>query len=92
MKSKDQLANYQAKQEVVRHRLERNKQDNKLAILGGILAIIVAFAGQLAYFGFGPGSATDEVVAEETSASETESSETSQTPALDPNVPSAELA
>ena len=48
MKSKEQLANYQAKQQVVQRRAERNKRDNRLALIGGAVALVIAFGGQLA--------------------------------------------
>jgi len=68
MKSKEQLANYQAKQQIVERRAERNKKDNRLALIGGAVALLIAFGGQLAYFGFGPGSANEEIVAETSAA------------------------
>jgi len=92
MKSKDQLANFQAKQQVVQKRFERNRRDNRIVLLGGLVAVLVALGGQLAYFGFGPGSNLEEVVAEETQAPEVETSETPQERELDPAVPSADLA
>ncbi|MEL0319950.1 MAG: hypothetical protein VXA46_04400, partial [Aquiluna sp.] len=69
MKSSEKLANYQAKQQVVKKRQERNKKDNRLALISGAIAVAVALGGQLAYFGFGPGVADEESVAE---AGETE--------------------
>lgn len=92
MKSKDQLANFQAKQQVVQKRIDRNRQDNKLVLVGGLVAVVIALGGQLAYFSFGPGSAVDEVVAEQTQAPEAETSEPAQERELDPAVPSADLA
>ena len=91
MKSKEQLANYQAKQEVVQRRLERNKRDNRQVLLAGAAAVAVSLGGQLAYFGFGPGSVVEEVVAEETSAPIEEVESTAERE-LDPAVPDASLA
>ena len=92
MKSKEQLANYQAKQQVVQRRAERNKRDNRLALIGGAVALVIAFGGQLAYFGFGPGSANQEIVAESSEAPEEQIAETAEPRELDPAVPDASLA
>ena len=48
MKSSEKLANYEAKQQVVRKRQEQNKKDNRLALIGGAIAVAVALGGQLA--------------------------------------------
>ncbi len=79
MKSKEQLANYQAKQQVVQRRAERNKRDNRLALIGGVVALVIAFGGQLAYFGFGPGLVDEEIVAETSETSEEQVGETTRT-------------
>ena len=92
MKSKEQLANYQAKQQVVQRRAGRNKRDNRLALIGGAMALAVAFGGQLAYFGFGPGSTTEELVAETTETPQEEVSETNEARELDPAVPDVSIA
>ena len=91
MKSSDKLANYEAKQHVVKQRQERNKKDNRLALIGGAIAVAVALGGQLAYFGFGPG-AGDEEVASEASEPDSEVTDTPIEPALDPSVPAVEFS
>ncbi|MEL0199975.1 MAG: peptidylprolyl isomerase [Aquiluna sp.] len=55
------------------------------------MAVAVALGGQLAYFGFGPGVADDEIATE---AAETDNQVTDvpAEPALDPNVPGVELS
>ncbi|WP_246247356.1 peptidylprolyl isomerase [Aquiluna borgnonia] len=66
MGNTDKLANYQAKQNLKNERELVRKKDNRLALLVGAGALALAFLGQLAYFGIGPGSApAEEVVAEE---------------------------
>jgi len=93
MKSKDQLANYQAKQQVVQKRVERNKKDNRLVLLGAAIAVAIAFAGQLIYFTLGPGSLeTDPAAVEETIQPETEQTSEPTIRELDENVPSIEIA
>ena len=92
MKSKEQLANYQAKQQIVQRRAKRNKRDNRLALVGGAVALVIAFGGQLAYFAFGPGSTTEELVAETTETPQEEVSETNEPRELDPAVPDVSLA
>jgi peptidyl-prolyl cis-trans isomerase B (cyclophilin B) len=51
------LAEYEAKQAQAQAALSRNKRDNKRAIILGVAALAVAGLLQVAYFGFGPGSA-----------------------------------
>ena len=91
MKSSEKLANYEAKQQVVRKRQEQNKRDNRLALIGGAIAVAVALGGQLAYFGFGPG-ASDEEIATEAAETDNQVTDVPAEPALDPNVPSVELS
>ena len=91
MKSSEKLANYEAKQQVVRKRQEQNKKDNRLALIGGAIAVAVALGGQLAYFGFGPG-ASDEEVATEAAETDNQAPDVPAEPALDPNVPDVELS
>ena len=91
MKSSDKLANYEAKQQVVKQRQERNKKDNRLALIGGAIAVAVALGGQLAYFGFGPGTG-DEEVASEASEPDSQVTDTPIEPALDPSVPAVEIS
>ena len=64
MKNDSKLDNYLAKQQLKEKRLVTAKRDNRLfpAIAGGALAL--AILSQLAYFGFGPGAASEEVAAE----------------------------
>lgn len=89
MKHDSKLENYQAKQELLAARPARAKRDNKLfvAVAAGFVALAVV--GQLAYFGFGPGQAVDEVVAEETTAA-TEAPQAAETDSQVPDVSIAE--
>lgn len=87
MKNNEKLANYQAKQNLIQERKLRGPKDNRIALLASAAALVLAFAGQAAYFNFGPG-VESEVVAEDTATPEpSESANTS-----DPLVPSPELA
>jgi peptidyl-prolyl cis-trans isomerase B (cyclophilin B) len=70
MKSNSKLENYQAKQDLISKRAVRSKKDNRLFLAVAAGAVALAFAGQLAYFSFGPGgqeadlaSTTDQVEA-----------------------------
>ena len=78
MKTDKKLENYQAKQALVEARGQRAKKDNKIFLLFAASALVVALAGQLAYFSFGPGQ-QDDIASEaegaeaETSATESES-------------------
>jgi peptidyl-prolyl cis-trans isomerase B (cyclophilin B) len=55
MKSNSKLENYQAKQDLISNRAVRSKRDNRVFLAVAAGAVAVAFAGQLAYFSFGPG-------------------------------------
>jgi peptidyl-prolyl cis-trans isomerase B (cyclophilin B) len=55
MKSNSKLENYQAKQDLISNRAVRSKKDNRLFLAVAAGAVALAFAGQLAYFSFGPG-------------------------------------
>ena len=55
MKSKSNLENYQAKQDLIANRAVRSKKDNRVFLSVAAGALALAFAGQLAYFSFGPG-------------------------------------
>lgn len=55
MKSNSKLENYQAKQDLISNRAMRSKRDNRVFLAVAAGAVAVAFAGQLAYFSFGPG-------------------------------------
>jgi peptidyl-prolyl cis-trans isomerase B (cyclophilin B) len=57
MKNNEKLEKYQAKQLLVGKRLIKGKSDNRVASVAGAAALVLAFAGQLLYFNFGPGSA-----------------------------------
>jgi peptidyl-prolyl cis-trans isomerase B (cyclophilin B) len=57
MKNNEKLEKYQAKQLLVGKRLIKGKSDNRVALVAGAAALVLAFAGQLLYFNFGPGSA-----------------------------------
>ena len=66
MKNNDSLKNFQAKQEIMAKRNLRGPKDNRIALLAGAGVLVLAFLGQLAYFGFGPGyvAPVDEVAQE----------------------------
>jgi peptidyl-prolyl cis-trans isomerase B (cyclophilin B) len=72
MKNEIKLDNYLAKQKLKEERAVAAKRDNRIfpAIAAG--ALVLALLGQLAYFGFGPGSVTGDVVEQEESAPEAE--------------------
>lgn len=55
----ERLTSFQAKQTLEASKAARRKSDNKLALMFGAGAIVLAIVGQLAYFSFGPGSATE---------------------------------
>lgn len=55
----ERLSSFQAKQVLETAKSSRRKTDNKLAVLFGAGAIVLALVGQLAYFSFGPGSITE---------------------------------
>ena len=55
MKNNEKLAAFQAKQELVKRRAENAPKDNRLALISAAAALVIAFAGQLVYFNFGPG-------------------------------------
>lgn len=79
MKNNEKLAAFQAKQELVKRRSENAPKDNRLAIIAAASALVLAFAGQLVYFNFGPGyvPTVEELAGDETS---TESETVSQAP------------
>jgi peptidyl-prolyl cis-trans isomerase B (cyclophilin B) len=69
MKTNDKLQNYQAKQDLIAKRKLRSPRDNRIALIAAASALVLAFAGQLAYFSFGPGYVAEvETVATETPA------------------------
>lgn len=80
MKQKDQLATFQAKQEVIAKRKANLKADNKLVLIASAIAIVLAVSGQFAYFGLGPGSVVAESASPEPSSSETASENSDQVP------------
>jgi peptidyl-prolyl cis-trans isomerase B (cyclophilin B) len=88
MKSNSKLENYQAKQDLISNRAVRSKKDNRLFLAIAAGAVAVAFAGQLAYFSFGPGGQEAEL------ASTTDQVETpAATPDADPTgVPDLSLS
>lgn len=71
MKQKDQLSTFKAKQELISRRKEISKTDNRLALIGSAVAIVLAVLSQAIYFNFGPG----------VTAVEQTSPESSETPA-----------
>jgi peptidyl-prolyl cis-trans isomerase B (cyclophilin B) len=55
----DRLSSFQAKQSLGTAKAARRKSDNRLAVMFGAGAVVLALVGQLAYFSFGPGSVTE---------------------------------
>lgn len=91
MKRSEQLTNYEAKQQVVKNRQAQNKKDNRLALLGATVAIVIALAGQFTYFSVGPGASTEEeLMSNAESAGEQE--QTAPESTLDPSVPNPDLS
>lgn len=88
MKSNSKLENYQAKQDLISNRAVRSKKDNRVFLAVAAGAVAIAFAGQLAYFSFGPGGQEADL------ASTTDQVETpAATPDADPTgVPDLSLA
>ena len=82
MKNNEKLAAFQAKQELVKRRSENAPKDNRLALIAAAGALVLAFAGQLVYFNFGPGyvPSVEELAGDETA---TESETVSQAPSPD---------
>lgn len=78
----ERLEAFQAKQNLEATKAARRKADNRLAVMFGAGAVVLAIVGQLAYFTFGPGSVTST----ESDQPDTEQVENSEL------VPSPELA
>jgi peptidyl-prolyl cis-trans isomerase B (cyclophilin B) len=55
----ERLESFQAKQTLETEKASRRKSDNRLAVMFGAGAIVLALVGQLAYFSFGPGAVTE---------------------------------
>ena len=89
MKSNSKLENYQAKQDLISNRAVRSKKDNRLFLAVAAGAVALAFAGQLAYFSFGPG-AQEADVASTTDQVETPADSTDADPTGVPDVALAE--
>ena len=75
--SSERLEAFEAKQKLELAKATRRKADNRLALLFGTGAVVLAIVGQLAYFSFGPGAVT-----ESTEAEPVENAEVVQSPAL----------
>jgi peptidyl-prolyl cis-trans isomerase B (cyclophilin B) len=73
----DRLSSFQAKQDLEVAKAARRKSDNRLALMFGAGAVVLALVGQLAYFSFGQGS-----VVETAEAPEVENSELVPSPSL----------
>ena len=73
----ERLEAFKAKQKLELTKANRRKADNRLALLFGAGAVVIAIVGQLAYFSFGPGSVT-----ESTEAEPVENAEVVPSPAL----------
>ena len=96
MKNDSKLSNYLAKQELKDKRAAKSKRDNKIFLAVGAGALALAFIGQLAYFGFGPGSVTTEATEQSETSTSAESAEPTAEPTTEqtnkPGVPSPELS
>lgn len=75
--SSERLEAFEAKQKLELAKATRRKADNRLALLFGTGAVVLAIVGQLAYFSFGPGAVT-----ESTEAEPVENAEVVPSPAL----------
>ena len=79
----ERLEAFESKQKLEASKATRRAADNRLAVLFGAGAVVLALVGQFAYFSFGPGSVT---ASSETDAQDLDTSENSEL------VPSPELA
>lgn len=96
MKNNEKLEKYQAKQLLVGKRLVKGKSDNRIALIAGASALALAFAGQFAYFNFGPGS-IDSVTDANQESNQESNQEATEDPTTQPeanssDVPQPELA
>jgi peptidyl-prolyl cis-trans isomerase B (cyclophilin B) len=66
----DRLEAFESKQKLEAAKANRRKSDNRLALLFGAGAVVLALVGQLAYFSFGPGSISESTEADQTDNSE----------------------
>ncbi|MEZ7819535.1 MAG: peptidylprolyl isomerase [Aquiluna sp.] len=89
MKSNSKLENYQAKQDLLSNRAVRSKKDNRVFLAVAAGAVALAFAGQLAYFSFGPGG-QDADLASTTDQAETPAASQDADPTGVPNLSLAE--
>lgn len=62
--STERLEAFAAKQKLELSKATRRKADNRLALMFGAGAVVLAIVGQLAFFSFGPGSVTESTEAE----------------------------
>lgn len=65
MKNEAKLDNYLAKQKLKEERAVASKRDNRLFPSVAVGALAIALIGQLAYFSFGPGAATEDIAQQE---------------------------
>jgi peptidyl-prolyl cis-trans isomerase B (cyclophilin B) len=68
--AQERLGAFQAKQQLEASKAERRKSDNRLALMFGAGAVVLALVGQLAYFTFGPGSVQEAAPEEQVENSE----------------------
>lgn len=73
----DRLEAFESKQKLELSKASRRKADNRLAVMFGAGAVVLALVGQFAYFSFGPGS-----ISESTEAEPIENSEVVPSPEL----------
>jgi peptidyl-prolyl cis-trans isomerase B (cyclophilin B) len=73
----ERLEAFESKQKLEAAKASRRKADNRLAVMFGAGAVVLALVGQLAYFSFGPGS-----ISESNEAEPVENSEVVPSPAL----------
>lgn len=72
----ERLEAFESKQKLEASKASRRKSDNRFALLFGAGAVVLALAGQLAFFSFGPGSVLESI---EPETSETEPEPVAQT-------------
>jgi peptidyl-prolyl cis-trans isomerase B (cyclophilin B) len=68
--SAERLEAFEAKQKLELSKANRRKADNRLSVMFGAGAVVLALVGQFAYFSFGPGSVTESTEAEPVENSE----------------------
>lgn len=83
MKNEAKLDNYLAKQKLKEERAVASKRDNRLFPIAAAGALAIALSGQLAYFNFGPGAATEDIAQQEEIAQPEDSDVVTEEPETD---------